>query len=421
MKKLVLILTCIGITLNSLSQSYLEDFETNQIANSNSFISNGKTFNLGDGWTVQNVSSFGVNATDWYIDNFVNCPNTGLVGSINTNDGNEIYLNSAWFYLSNDCNFNNEGSIIVYWFKDGLEVHNETYSINPINDIISSGFGKIDFDLDGNSCIAADEFRFEITGDLNYLGIDNFTWSDNMILSSIDSIETDKNNVCPYTNTTLTSINTIVGTGASLNWYDQANGNGTNLGSTTSINVTPSESKTFYAQLKGICNTVESSIEINVNSIDTTVTLNVDTLITQTNLTATYQWLDCNNGNSPILNATNSTYTPISAGNYSVEFSYNTCKDTSGCHTLDYVLTNEDNNIENRTHLYPNPAQKEFYLTGNTSNIRIINQIGIEQDFLLTKQIGDRQKIRVEKLPSGVYFINFNEGNSNKTLRLTIE
>ena len=50
--------------------------------------------------------------------------------------------------------------------------------------------------------------------------------------------------------------------------------------------------------------------------------------------TITYQWVDCNNGNAPIANATNPTFTPTSTGSYAVVLSEGGCSDISSCYSF---------------------------------------------------------------------------------------
>lgn len=48
-------------------------------------------------------------------------------------------------------------------------------------------------------------------------------------------------------------------------------------------------------------------------------------------LNASYQWLDCNNGYSPMLNDTNRFFTPKVSGNYALQATNYVCMDTSEC------------------------------------------------------------------------------------------
>lgn len=51
---------------------------------------------------------------------------------------------------------------------------------------------------------------------------------------------------------------------------------------------------------------------------------------------ASYQWLDCNAGNSPISGATTSMFTPTTNGSYALEITQNGCTATSSCITTDF-------------------------------------------------------------------------------------
>jgi PKD repeat protein len=66
------------------------------------------------------------------------------------------------------------------------------------------------------------------------------------------------------------------------------------------------------------------------NEIDNTVT-STSTSITATISGATYQWVDCNNGNTNINGATSQTYNPTSAGLYAVEITVDGCTVISNC------------------------------------------------------------------------------------------
>ena len=73
-----------------------------------------------------------------------------------------------------------------------------------------------------------------------------------------------------------------------------------------------------------------------INSISQTdVTLTAD----QNN--ATYQWIDCDNNNSPISGETNQSYTPTVTGNYAVEVTVNGCTSVSECVLVDFTGVDE--------------------------------------------------------------------------------
>ena len=97
-------------------------------------------------------------------------------------------------------------------------------------------------------------------------------------------------------------------------------------------------------------NYTATHVVTNAAGCDSTVTLNLtinaspSNAVTQagTTLTAdasglTYQWLDCDNGNTPISGETGQSYTPINTGNYAVEISSTSCTTTSDCFLIDYT------------------------------------------------------------------------------------
>lgn len=76
----------------------------------------------------------------------------------------------------------------------------------------------------------------------------------------------------------------------------------------------------------------DSIITVNFtnNAIDTAVTQSGNTL-TAVQPNATYQWLDCGNGNAAISGEINQSYFPADTGNYAVVISRGSCIDTSFC------------------------------------------------------------------------------------------
>lgn len=92
--------------------------------------------------------------------------------------------------------------------------------------------------------------------------------------------------VCPNTNTILSAVGGIAGTGSSIRWYTGANGTGTFLGTGNSITVAPDVTTTYYARREGTCNT----------TIDASVTLNVKAYIYALNGTSTNTYCTDNAG-----------------------------------------------------------------------------------------------------------------------------
>jgi hypothetical protein len=93
----------------------------------------------------------------------------------------------------------------------------------------------------------------------------------------------------------------------------------------------------------------------------TAVIQNNDTLTAVAN--ASYQWLDCNNGNQPIINAVGQIFVPQNPGSYSVQITENGCIQTSDC--LDVLVTSVNDQTIGKFNVFPNP----------TSNIITVNSL----------------------------------------------
>lgn len=116
---------------------------------------------------------------------------------------------------------------------------------------------------------------------------------------------------------------------------------------------------------------------------------------------ATYQWLDCNNGNAPISGATNISFTPTANGDYAVEITVNNCVDTSACENVTGVGIKAISDI--MTNIYPNPVK---------DILNVVSKDPIEQAFIynatgaLVRTITTNlQTIPVSNLPQGMYIL----------------
>ena len=94
------------------------------------------------------------------------------------------------------------------------------------------------------------------------------------------------------------------------------------------------ESGTYYDTIPNVaCGDSIITILLSVFDLDTTVINNDDTLMAVVD-GASYQWLDCDNGMTPIPGATLRSFSPDRSGYYAVRIDINNCIDTSGCHEI---------------------------------------------------------------------------------------
>jgi hypothetical protein len=99
-------------------------------------------------------------------------------------------------------------------------------------------------------------------------------------------------------------------------------------------------------------------ISLNIYEVETAVTATADSLISLATL-ASYQWLDCNQGLTPIAADTSALFVPVANGSYAVEVTQNGCIDTSDCFDI-VELSIFENVHENQVELFPNPVHKSF-------------------------------------------------------------
>ncbi len=154
----------------------------------------------------------------------------------------------------------------------------------------------------------------------------------------------------------------------------------------------------------------------NFQGCDSIITVNllitkVDTSVTQTSglLTAnadeaTYQWIDCDNGNAPIEGENNQTYTATIDGNYAVIVSENGCTDTSACFFVNSTDIIE-NTFEHNISLYPNPNDGSFSIDMGNVYSAIVVTIMSPDGWIIQRIKSNNVQIIDLKLdaPSGIY------------------
>ncbi|MEQ9063071.1 MAG: hypothetical protein RIE58_02780 [Vicingaceae bacterium] len=104
------------------------------------------------------------------------------------------------------------------------------------------------------------------------------------------------------------------------------------------------------------------TINLTVFNVDTSIVRNGTTL-TSNDSAATYQWINCNNGD-PIIGETGQQFTAIENGSYAVVVNLNGCSDTSGCVEVMHIgieLSTTDHGMI----LWPNPTSGKVFLETN--------------------------------------------------------
>lgn len=173
------------------------------------------------------------------------------------------------------------------------------------------------------------------------------------------------------------------------------------------------------------CNSV-LNLNLTINQPDTTVTQNANTLSSNANA-ATYQWLNCANGNQAIAGATGKNFTVTSNGSYAVIVTQNSCSDTSSCYSvLTIGVADKTKDLEEIT-IFPNPSSTgvftlEFATTRTAfSEVKIFNLLGAEvYSKLITSNNNTKYNLDLSTLAPGTYYARINAGKDFKMIRLVI-
>lgn len=163
--------------------------------------------------------------------------------------------------------------------------------------------------------------------------------------------------------------------------------------------------------------TYEQSCSISIPTIDVSLTQS-PTQLTSNQSGATYQWLNCDDNNSPILNATGQTFTPTQNGNYTVEITVNGCKDTSNCISFSNTAGMNLLNL-NLIQFYPNPTNSSITIkTSDNANYKVVIT-DIKGKVLITvDNLTNEENIALNLLESGSYFIRISSDNVEITHKL---
>jgi len=167
----------------------------------------------------------------------------------------------------------------------------------------------------------------------------------------------------------------------------------------------------------------DSVITINLDlTIDLSVTQDNNILTSnETNANATYQWLDCDNGNTPIAGATDQIFIAPTNGNYAVLIVLNGCTLTSECYEVTTIGLQEKTDAAS-IELYPNPTTGEFQINlGLNYSQSLIQIIDINGKVVFNSQPFNQETILIDlKLSAGLYSVKVIQQDKIINKRLVI-
>ena len=165
------------------------------------------------------------------------------------------------------------------------------------------------------------------------------------------------------------------------------------------------------------CTTTQTFNITQPAALDNTVSLALGILTANLN-GATYQWYQC--PNASLSGATSQSYTPLVDGDYKVDITLGGCTVTSTCVSV-IALGNNDFTLFSKFNLYPNPNNGIINIDSDTNgDILIVNQLGqVVKAFAVKANTAN--KINIEELNEGTYFVKGTNGTNISTQKLVIK
>jgi hypothetical protein len=175
---------------------------------------------------------------------------------------------------------------------------------------------------------------------------------------------------------------------------------------------------TFVNTLQGaVCDSIVTLL-VDVTPVDVSVVqLNANLFAQATN--ATFQWLDCGNGFTPVQGAVASQFTATANGQYAVQVTQNGCTDTSACYTVTGVGIAEDVD-QGGLRLDGDPAGDQVVLVSGrstTTTYRVIDAMG--RVMRQGRLAGVRTVIGLQGLAAGPYVLAVDLPGRPVALRFT--
>ena len=223
--------------------------------------------------------------------------------------------------------------------------------------------------------------------------------------------------ICQGETTTLSVTAGILNDATDWQWYTGSCG-GTNVGTGTSITV--SAPGTYYVRGEGGCVTPGtcSTITVTQTTVNPAATIIANSSMNAQPASATYQWVDCNNGMAAISGATAQNFVPTVNGSYAVIVTKNGCTDTSACVAYNFVGL-EENALMNVS-VFPNPTNGNITVQFASSQAATVNVTDVTGRVIrLIDNCESGTTVDLAREAKGVYFLNIAIGNQVRTIKVT--
>lgn len=165
------------------------------------------------------------------------------------------------------------------------------------------------------------------------------------------------------------------------------------------------------------------TIHLTITEIDTFITQDFRRLTANDSNATSFQWLDCNNNYTPIVDATDRSFEPLVNGNYALEITKNSCIDTSACYSFMSVGIFSPE-FSTQIRVYPNPGRGKFMVNLKNHYAKLVVKIrGINGHTVLEEVFLNKDQFTLNiDAPSGLYFLEvITEDGQMGSLKLILE
>ncbi|MBK7966180.1 MAG: T9SS type A sorting domain-containing protein [Bacteroidetes bacterium] len=174
--------------------------------------------------------------------------------------------------------------------------------------------------------------------------------------------------------------------------------------------------ETFITTL-GCDSTVQ--LTLTLDSVNTTVFQSSNSLISQ-QLSATYQWVDCNNNYAALPGQTSGSFTAMANGSYAAIITKGNCTDTTACFSITTIGIHE-NNLDAQFTLAPNPSTTSCLITAPTGKNALYTLYDLQGRIVQSKTFNTSENINTSALNPGLYFVEVINNGSVAIQKLMIQ
>ena len=143
-----------------------------------------------------------------------------------------------------------------------------------------------------------------------------------------------------------------------------------------------------------------NTLDLSTSNLGSVITANTSIL----GIPTSYQWLNCATNFSPIVGATNQSFTAITNGNYAVQITQGTCTGISECTAISNVSLFEENKKE--VLIFPNPSSDIITISTNFNEATNYELLDAQGRIVLKGIFSEAKSIlNLEALNPGAFFL----------------